>query len=221
MDNSKITTVIFDMDGTLLNTLEDITDSVNVILGRYDLPLRTIDEIRHMVGNGALYLMERAVTGGKEHPEFDRILEEYQQYYEEHCNIKTGPYKHIPELLKELKEKGYKMAIVSNKPMGAVKELTKIYFGDYVDVAIGVADGLRRKPYPDECLAAMEELGSSKEETIYVGDSEVDHKTAMNSGLKCISCLWGFRTRRELDEAGVSGNIFVSDPLEILDVLNK
>lgn len=221
MDNSKITTVIFDMDGTLLNTLEDITDSVNVILGRYDLPLRTIDEIRHMVGNGAVYLMERAVTGGKEHPEFDRILEEYQEYYEEHCNIKTGPYKHIPELLKGLKEKGYKMAIVSNKPMGAVKELTKIYFGDYVDVAIGVADGLRRKPYPDECLAAMEELGSSKEETIYVGDSEVDHKTAMNTGLGCISCLWGFRTQKELLDAGASGNIFVSDPLEILDVLNK
>ena len=221
MDNSKITTVIFDMDGTLLNTLEDITDSVNVILGRYELPLRTIDEIRHMVGNGAIYLMERAVTGGKEHPEFDRILEEYQQYYEEHCNIKTGPYKHIPELLKGLKERGYKMAIVSNKPMGAVKELTKIYFGDYVTCAIGVADGLRRKPYPDECLAAMEELGSSKEETIYVGDSEVDHKTAMNSGLRCISCLWGFRTRGELEEAGASGNIFVSDPLEILEVLNK
>ncbi|MBQ8030451.1 MAG: HAD family hydrolase [Butyrivibrio sp.] len=221
MDNSKITTVIFDMDGTLLNTLEDITDSVNVILGRYDLPLRTIDEIRHMVGNGAVYLMERAVTGGKEHPEFDRILVEYQKYYEEHCNIKTGPYRHIPELLKGLKDRGYKMAIVSNKPMGAVKELTKIYFGDYVDVAIGVAEGLRRKPYPDECIAAMEELGSGKEETIYVGDSEVDHKTALNSGLKCISCLWGFRTQKELLEAGAAGNIFVSDPLEILDVLNK
>ena len=153
--------------------------------------------------------------------EFDRILEEYQEYYEEHCNIKTGPYKHILELLKELKERGYKMAIVSNKPMGAVKELTKVYFGDYVTTAIGVADGLRRKPYPDECLAAMEELGSSTEDTIYVGDSEVDHKTAMNSGLRCISCLWGFRTHQELLDAGVSGNIFVSDPLEILDALHK
>ncbi|RKM61176.1 HAD family hydrolase [Butyrivibrio sp. CB08] len=217
----KITTVVFDMDGTLLNTLDDITDSVNVILGRHDLPLRTIDEIRHMVGNGASYLMERAIASGKEHPEFDIILKEYQSYYEEHCNIKTGPYKHIPELLKGLNERGYKLAIVSNKPMGAVKELTKIYFGDYVSVAIGVTETMRRKPYPDEVFAAMDELGSTKEESIYVGDSEVDHKTAMNSGLRCISCLWGFRTKEELLNAGASGNIFVSDPLEILDLLQK
>lgn len=217
----KITTVVFDMDGTLLNTLDDITDSVNVILGRHNLPLRSIDEIRHMVGNGASYLMERAIASGKEHPEFDSILKEYQKYYEEHCNIKTGPYKHIPELLKGLNERGYKLAIVSNKPMGAVKELTKIYFGDYVSVAIGVTETMRRKPYPDEVIAAMDELGSTKEESIYVGDSEVDHKTAMNSGLRCISCLWGFRTKEELLNAGASGNIFVSDPLEILDLLQK
>ncbi len=217
----KITTIVFDMDGTLLNTLDDITDSVNAILGRHGLTLRTIDEIRHMVGNGASHLMERAIASGKEHPDFDSILKEYQDYYEEHCNIKTGPYKHIPELLKGLSERGYKLAIVSNKPMGAVKELTRIYFGDYVSVAIGVTETMRRKPYPDEVFAAMDELGSTKEETIYVGDSEVDHKTAMNSGLRCISCLWGFRTKEELLNAGASGNIFVSDPLEILDLFQK
>lgn len=221
MSDNRITTVIFDMDGTLLSTLDDITDSVNVILQRYELPLRTVEEVRHMVGNGASYLMERAITGGKEHPQFRRILEEYKVYYQEHCNIKTGPYKHIIDLLKALKEQGYKLAIVSNKPDGAVKELTGIYFGEYVSVAIGVTDSMRRKPYPDECIAAMKELGSTTEETIYVGDSEVDHKTAINSGLKCISCLWGFRTRQELINAGAAGNIFVSDPLEILDVLNK
>ena len=217
----KYTTVIFDMDGTLLNTLDDITDSVNVILKKYDLPTRTIDEVRHMVGNGAAYLMERAVLGGKLNPDFDRILEEYKIYYEEHCNIRTGPYRHIPDLLKELKERGYKLAIVSNKPMGAVEELTKVYFGDFIDVAIGVTESMRRKPYPDECLAAMERLGSAKEESVYVGDSEVDHKTAMNSGLRCISCLWGFRTKDELIEAGAGDNIFVNDPLEILGILEN
>ncbi len=215
-----ITTVIFDMDGTLLNTLDDITDSVNAILAEYDLPPRTIDEIRHMVGNGAVYLMERAVEGGASHPEFERILEDYKAYYEKHCNIKTGPYRNIMELLKTLKDRGFKMAIVSNKPMGAVKELTRIYFGDFVDVSIGTSDSMRRKPYPDECIEAMKELGSTREETVYVGDSEVDHKTALNSGLKCISCLWGFRTKEELIEAGAGGNVFVNDPLEIMDVLN-
>ena len=215
-----ITTVIFDMDGTLLNTLDDITDSVNAILAENDLPPRTIDEIRHMVGNGAVYLMERAVEGGASHPEFDRILEDYKAYYEKHCNIKTGPYRNIMELLKTLKDRGYKMAIVSNKPMGAVKELTRIYVGEFVDVSIGTSDSMRRKPYPDECIEAMKELGSTREETVYVGDSEVDHKTAINSGLKCISCLWGFRTKEELIEAGAGENVFVNDPLEIMDVLN-
>ncbi len=217
----KYTTVIFDMDGTLLNTLDDITDSVNAILEKYDLPTRTVDEVRHMVGNGAVYLMERAVLGGKLHPEFDRILEEYKIYYEEHCNIKTGPYKNIMELLKELKQRGYKLAIVSNKPMGAVQELKNIYFGEYVDVAIGVTESMRRKPYPDKCIAAMDQLQSTREETVYVGDSEVDHKTAVNSGLKCISCLWGFRTKEELVAAGAGDNIFVNDPLEIVDILEN
>ncbi len=217
---SNYTTVIFDMDGTVLNTIEDITDSVNVILGRYGLPERSVDEVRHFVGNGARVLMEKAIPEGSGHPLFDEILREYEAYYEAHCNIKTGPYRHIPELLKELKVRGYKLAIVSNKPDGAVKELNRVYFGEYVSVAIGVTEKLRRKPYPDECLAAMEELGSKPEETIYVGDSEVDHKTAVNSGLRCISCLWGFRTKEELLKAGAGGNVFVEDPLEIIDVLN-
>ena len=211
--------VIFDMDGTVLNTIEDITDSVNVILGRYDLPLRTVDEVRHFVGNGARVLMDRAISQGEEHPLFDEILKEYEAYYEKHCNIKTGPYHHIPELLKELSARGYKLAIVSNKPMGAVKELNDIYFKDYVSVAIGVTPQLRRKPYPDECLYAMKELGLEQENCIYVGDSDVDYKTAVNSGMKCISCLWGFRTKDELLEAGVKENYFVEDPLEVLELV--
>ena len=215
----KYKAVIFDMDGTVLNTIEDITDSVNVIMEANGLPLRSVDEVRHFVGNGARVLMGKAIPQGEEHPEFDRILKDYEAYYEEHCNIKTGPYKHILDLMKALSEGGYKMAIVSNKPMGAVKELNKVYFGDYVQVAIGVTPELRRKPYPDECLCAMEELGVSRDECVYVGDSDVDYKTAVNTGVDCISCLWGFRTKDELIAAGVKDVSFVSDPLEVLELV--
>ncbi len=215
----KYKAVIFDMDGTVLNTIEDITDSVNVIMEANGLPLRTVDEVRHFVGNGARVLMGKAIPQGDEHPEFDRILKDYEAYYEEHCNIKTGPYEHILDLLKALSQKGYKIAIVSNKPMGAVKELNKVYFGDYVRVAIGVTPELRRKPYPDECFAAMKDLGVSPDECVYIGDSDVDYKTAVNTGIDCISCLWGFRTKDELIAAGVKDVSFVSDPLEVLELV--
>ncbi|MBP3198957.1 MAG: HAD family hydrolase [Butyrivibrio sp.] len=215
-----ISTVIFDMDGTLLNTIEDLTDSVNYILDMYNMPQRTVEEVMHFVGSGSGKLIERAIEGGRENKLFDRILEDYEKYYCDHCNIKTGPYKHIPELLKELKARGYKLAIVSNKPMDAVKELAEKYFNEYVDTAIGVTKDLKRKPAPDECLEAMRELGVQKEECIYVGDSEIDHMTAQNTGLPCISCLWGFRTKEELLKAGAGGNTFVQDPLEILDILS-
>ncbi len=217
----KYKAVIFDMDGTVLNTIEDITDSVNVILDRYGIPLRSVDEVRHFVGNGARVLMNKAIPEGEEHPQFEKILGDYEAYYQEHCNIKTGPYHHIPELLKELSDRGYKLAIVSNKPMGAVRELNKIYFGEYVKVAIGVTKELRRKPYPDECILAMEEMGVEKSDCIYVGDSDVDYKTAVNTGIGCISCLWGFRTKAELDSAGVASDYYVSDPMEILEIIEK
>ena len=213
----KYSTVIFDMDGTLLDTIEDITDSVNYVLKKNGYPIHTVDEVKHMVGSGSAVLIERALEGGRENPDFGRIFSEYSEYYEAHCNIKTGPYKHIPSLLRELKSRGYKLAIVSNKPMAAVKELRDSYFGDCVEVAIGVSDNLRRKPYPDECIAAMEALGSKKEDCIYVGDSEIDHRTAVNFGVPCISCLWGFRTKQELIDAGAGENIFVEDPLQILE----
>jgi phosphoglycolate phosphatase len=215
----RYNTVIFDMDGTLLNTLDDIADSTNAVLERHGYSTWPIEDIRHFVGNGADVLMDCVLPDGKDDPNFEELLVEYKAYYQEHCNIKTGPYPHMMDMLKELKQRGYKMAIVSNKPMGAVKELTKAYFGDYFDVAIGVTDDLRRKPYPDECIKAMEDLCSTKDESIYVGDSEIDHQTAVNTDLKCISCLWGFRTREELIEAGAGENIFVEDPLDIVKVL--
>jgi phosphoglycolate phosphatase len=215
----KYKAVIFDMDGTILNSIEDLTDSVNHIMRQYDFPERTLNEVMHFTGNGAARLMELVVPQGKENSLFDKALEDYKAYYFEHCNIKTGPYPHIIDMLKELKNRGYKIAIVSNKSMGAVKELRDIYFGEYADVAVGVTDKLQRKPAPDECFEAMRLLGVSKDECIYVGDSEVDHKTAVNTGIPCISCLWGFRTKEELLAVGAENNYFVNDPLEILDIL--
>ena len=190
--------VIFDMDGTVLNKIEDLTDSVNYIMRKFDLPEKTLDKVQHSVGSGAAVLMERILPDGRDNERFDEILDAYKAY---------------------LKKRGYKMAIVSNKSMGAVKELRDLYFKDYVDVAIGVAEGLERKPAPDECLEAIKQLGVSKEECIYVGDSEIDHLTAVNTGLKCISCLWGFRTKEELLKVGAGDNYFVNDPLEILEIL--
>lgn len=215
----KFKAVIFDMDGTLLNTIEDITDSVNYILRKYDMPERTLDEVKHFVGNSSVKLIERAIQGGRENPQFDQILSDYEAYYVDHCNIKTGPYKHIPELLKELKNRDYKIAIVSNKSMDGVQELKNVYFGEWADVAIGVTDKLQRKPAPDECLEAMKKMYVKKEDCVYVGDSDVDHMTAKNTGIPCISCLWGFRTKDELIAAGAGENAFVSDPLEILDLV--
>ena len=217
----NIKAVLFDMDGTLLNTIEDITDAVNHTLLKFGYAQRTLDEVKHMVGSGAVKLMERALPEGKETPDFETILKDYCDYYFENCNIKTGPYDHITDLLKELKNRGYKIAIVSNKPMDAIQELKKQYFDDCIDVAIGVTDKLRRKPYPDQCLEAMKLLNVSKEDCIYVGDSDIDHQTAVNTGIPCISCLWGFRTKEELLAAGAGNNFFVEDPLEILEIVTK
>ena len=215
----KYSTVIFDLDGTLLNTLEDLCDSVNYALSQCEMPKRTLEEVRHFVGNGVEKLMERAVPDGKDNPLFEDAFSCFKEYYLIHCNDKTGPYPHIMELLKALKDQNVKMAIVSNKYDAAVKELNNMYFGDYVTVAIGESAGVRKKPAPDTVEAAIKELGVSKEECVYVGDSEVDHQTAFNSGLRCISCLWGFRTKDELLKAGAGENIFVTDPMEIIGVI--
>jgi phosphoglycolate phosphatase len=217
----KKTTVIFDLDGTLLNTLEDLMDSVNFALEKFGMPLRNLEEIRHFVGNGVEKLMERAVPDGKENAKFDECFSCFKEHYLVHCNDKTGPYPHIMELLEKLSDAGYKMAIVSNKYMNAVKELNDLYFSKYISVAIGESAGIRKKPAPDTVEEAIKQLNVTKDECVYVGDSEVDHMTALNSNLPCISCLWGFRTKDELLEAGAGSNVFVTDPLQILQVLQE
>ncbi len=207
---------IFDLDGTLLDTLDDLTDGVNHTLASYGMPIHTIAEICSYVGNGMEKLIERSIEGGHEHPQFDAILADFKSYYGKHCNEKTKPYPGILSLLQTLKEEGKKIAIVSNKGDFAVKELCEIYFKDYVKVAIGESKEVRKKPAPDTVFTAMKELGVKKEDCVYIGDSEVDIQTARNAGIPCISVLWGFRKKTFLQEQGASH--FVEQAEEILQV---
>lgn len=196
--------VIFDLDGTLLNTLEDLHLSVNAALEACGLPLRTLEETRQSVGNGVRLLMGRSVPGGEGNPRFEECFRAFREHYGVHLNDHTRPYDGILDLLERLKGQGFAMAIVSNKPDRAVKELNRDYFKDLIPVAIGEAEdrGVRKKPAPDTVYKAMEELGVGKEDCVYVGDSEVDLETAKNSGIPCISVSWGFRERRLLEDLG-------------------
>ncbi len=202
-------TVIFDLDGTLLNTLEDLTDATNAALRKHGKPERSIAEVRRFVGNGVRLLIERAVPVGTSDAETDEIFADFKEHYALHCNDKTKPYDGVLEVMKQLKEAGYRTAIVSNKIDSAVKELSEIYFKGLADVAIGERPGVARKPAADMVEIALKELGAQKAESVYVGDSEVDYATAVNSGLPCISVLWGFRDRDFLEEKGA--HCFVED----------
>ncbi|MDD7402937.1 MAG: HAD-IA family hydrolase [Butyribacter sp.] len=191
-------TVIFDLDGTLLNTLEDLTDSTNYALTSCGYPERTLEEVRQFVGNGIRKLIERAVPAGTNVEQTDKVFDIFRSYYFEHCQIKTRPYDGIMDLLQYLKEHSFQMAIVSNKNDAAVKELAKDYFSEYIDVAIGEREGIQKKPAPDSVFEAMRLLGAEPETTVYVGDSDVDYQTATNAGLDCVSVTWGFRNEEEL-----------------------
>ena len=212
-------TVIFDLDGTLLNTLEDLADAVNFVMRANQYPERTVEEVRCFVGNGIRRLMEQAVPKHVIGEEFERVFEEFKNYYTEHCQIKTCAYEGIMSLLSCLYEKRYAMAIVSNKNHAAVCELNDIYFKEYINVAIVQKDGIRKKPAPDTVIQALKELGKDKEKAIYVGDSEVDFATAKNSGMDCALVTWGFRTVEELAE--FSPTAFIDKPEELLGVLEK
>ena len=199
---NRINTVIFDLDGTLLDTIGGITDSVNAALRRWDCPLRTVAEVRDFVGNGLRRTLALAIPGGETFPDFEAALAYLIQHYEQHCLENSPPYPGVQALLSELKAEGYKLAIVSNKTDPAVQTLCRRYFAGSVDCAIGEKPSNRRKPAPDAVLEAMARLGASPSSTVYVGDSEVDLLTAENSGIPCISVLWGFRDKPRLLEAG-------------------
>ena len=212
-----ITTIVWDMDGTVLNTLIDLRDSVNYVLRKYNMPEHTIEEYRRYFGSGIRYALECAVVDGTPSETINEMLPIFKEHYDVHCLDNTCPYDGILDAMKKLKEKGYKMAIVSNKIDSAVKELNEKFFKEYVNVAIGETPGTKRKPAPDMVEQALNELGSTKEEAIYIGDSEVDLQTAINSSLPCISVLWGFRDRDYLIEQGAT--TFAETPEELVQLL--
>ena len=185
--------VIFDLDGTLLNTLDDLADSANHALEVSGFPRRTVDEVRQFVGNGVAQLIHRSVPKGTDPQAEEACLAEFRAYYMTHMRCKTAPYPGVLELLDGLRAAGCAVAVVSNKFDAAVKELCADYFGDRVPVAIGESEGVRRKPAPDTVFRALEELGVPAERAVYVGDSDVDIETAHNAGMSCISVSWGFR----------------------------
>jgi len=209
---------IFDLDGTLLDTLQDLANSVNYALRQHAMPEHSLDDIRRFVGNGVRLLMERAVPDGAGNPQFEAAFATFRQYYMEHSLDTTRPYDGIPELLRALKQRGCRLAVVSNKMMAATQELCAHFFPE-IEVAIGEheAEGIRKKPAPDTVCEALRQLGCDKQGAVYVGDSDVDIMTARNSGLPCISVLWGFRDRQFLTAHGAT--TFVSHPSELLGLL--
>ncbi len=217
----KYDALVFDLDGTLLDTLRDLADSTNAVLARHGMPRRTYGEIRGFVGNGIRNLLIRAVPGGGNHPEFEQIYEEFCAYYEEHCMDETEPYPGILSLLSELKTRKIRMAIVSNKEDSAVKKMSRVYFDGLVDTAVGERTGCRRKPEPDAVLQALKELGVPPERAACIGDSEVDIQTAENAHLPCYTVAWGFRSREFLLENGADSSRMASDAGELLSLLTS
>ena len=212
----KYQTYIFDLDGTLLDTLGDLAASVNYALRTHGLPEHSLDDVRRYVGNGVRKLMERAIPDGADHPLFDETFATFREYYMAHSLDTTRPYEGIPEMLAALKARGCRLAVVSNKMMAATQALCHHFFLDTIEVAIGEHEsaGIRKKPAPDTVVAALTALGVGKDRAVYVGDSDVDILTARNTGLPCISVLWGFRDRDFLINHGAKS--LITHPAELL-----
>lgn len=216
----KTEAIIFDLDGTLLNTLEDLADSTNFALDKLSYPPHSTEEIKSFVGNGVAKLIERAIPNGRKNPDFDKCLNIFKKHYSQNMYNKTKPYDNVINLLTELKNKNYKLAVVSNKFDSAVKELCEKYFPDLIDIAIGEneAMGIKKKPAPDTVLQVLDILKIDSLQAIYVGDSDVDIMTAKNSNMRCISVTWGFRDREFLIKN--NAEIIIDKPKEIIDYLD-
>ena len=214
-----IRAVVFDLDGTLLNTLEDLANATNWALRQHDIPERSLEEVRQFVGNGVRRLMERAVPANTDVELFEQVFADFRSYYVGHCQERTCLYDGVPQMLRSLKEQGLHLAIVSNKLQAGVDELYRQYFSEDVEVAIGERPGMARKPAPDMVQLALSELGVTAGEAVYVGDSDVDLQTARNSGLPCISVLWGFRDRDFLQAHGAQ--TFAERPEDVVRFLNR
>lgn len=206
--------VIFDLDGTLLDTISDLADSLNHALALSGFPERSVEEVKSFVGNGIRRLIERGVPDTAGEAETDKVYRDFTEYYELHCADKTKPYAGVRELLCGLRSEGVLTAVVSNKADYAVQDLCRKYFDGLLDMAQGEREGVRRKPYPDSVNSVIERLGADRGRSIYIGDSEVDIETAENAGLKSIIVDWGFRDRGFLESRGAK--CIVSSPEDIL-----
>lgn len=213
----KYDTILFDLDGTLLDTLEDLTDSVNLMLEKEGYPARTSDNIKAYIGNGARELIRKALPEGISEEEISRCLSEYRKIYRRNMFHKTHPYEGITETLQILKRMGVRIGVVSNKPNDATREMCSIYFGDSVDAAIGDNSERRKKPEPDNILEVLSQMGSNRENTLYVGDSEVDVATAKNAVLDCAGVAWGYRPKELLMEMGA--DYIIVNPLQLIDMI--
>lgn len=207
-------TYIFDLDGTLLSTLNDLAASTNYALRTHHMPERTLDEVRQFVGNGVKKLMERAIPGGTDNPDFDNTYATFRQHYMQHNLDTTKPYPGIMEMLQQLHNEGKNVAVVSNKFYAATRDLCRHFFAHLVPVAIGEREDIKKKPAPDTVLEALRQMGVSSKGAVYIGDSDVDVMTAQNSGIPCISVLWGFRDKEFLLQHGAT--TFISSPQELM-----
>ena len=209
-------TYIFDLDGTLLNTLDDLAAATNYALRTNGLPQHSVDDVRRFVGNGVRMLMRRAVPDGEQNPRFEAAFTAFRQYYMAHSLDTTRPYDGVMTMLRSLKSRGCRLAVVSNKFCAATEELCRHFFDGLIEVAIGEneAAGIRKKPAPDTVFEALRQLGVGPDGAVYVGDSDVDILTARNAHLPCISVLWGFRDRDFLTANGAT--TFVAAPLDMV-----
>lgn len=193
-------TVIFDFDGTLLYTVQDLADAVNHAIAKHGHPTHNVRAIERMVGNGVNMLVARALPQGFDTPDYEEIMTDFRTFYAEHCQDNTRPYDGVTEMLARLKEEGRKLAIVTNKYQTAAEQLRRRFFSGSVELIVGDFEGRRRKPAPDGVFAALKSLGADAAGAVYVGDTEVDMQTAENAGLDCICVSWGYRTKQELVE---------------------
>lgn len=216
---SKYTTIIFDLDGTLMNTLDDLTISTNHALSQMGFPTRTIDEVRQFLGNGVRTLIEMALPEKTTEDTIERTISCFLQHYTSHCKDHSRPYDGILELLSSLKKMGVKMAIVSNKPDVEVKKLNAEHFAEFIGVALGESEksGIPRKPSPAMVYEAINQLGSEPEKCLYVGDSDVDILTARNAGIDCLSVTWGFKTAEFLSRFGATK--MIDAPSQMLKII--
>lgn len=213
----KYELAIFDMDGTILDTLEDLTDSLNYALSLSKYPTRTLDEVRSFVGNGLRKLIERATPSGTSKEALEKVFIDFTSYYPNHCFDKTKPYSGIIEVIQALRNQGTKTAVVSNKANYAVQILCKQYFDGLFDFAVGEQEGVQKKPAPDSVNLVINKLNVGYPDCVYIGDSDVDIQTASNAKIDCISVTWGFRDVNFLKEQGA--DIIVSAPEELLSLL--